>query len=53
LPPHNLWTCKIRGGIFVEDNDDVLEKCEVSLIGLEEIGACLLLPRAVWASEKA
>ncbi|MCI18046.1 hypothetical protein A2U01_0039197 [Trifolium medium] len=30
---------EIRGGIFVEDNDDVLEKCEVSLKGLEETDA--------------
>ncbi|MCI13004.1 hypothetical protein A2U01_0034116 [Trifolium medium] len=31
FPPSNLWTCEIRGGIFVEDNDDVLERREVSL----------------------
>ncbi|MCI33616.1 hypothetical protein A2U01_0054833, partial [Trifolium medium] len=34
----NLWTCEIRGGIFVEDNDDVFKKREVSLIGFEETG---------------
>ncbi|MCI70984.1 hypothetical protein A2U01_0092247, partial [Trifolium medium] len=36
FPPRNLWTCEIRGEIFVEDNDDALEKCEVSLKGLKE-----------------
>ncbi|MCI62305.1 hypothetical protein A2U01_0083562, partial [Trifolium medium] len=30
---------EIRGGIFVEDNDDILEKREVSLKGLEETDA--------------
>ncbi|MCI70497.1 hypothetical protein A2U01_0091760, partial [Trifolium medium] len=39
LPPRNLWTCEIRGEIFVEDNDDVLERLEVSLRGLEETDA--------------
>ncbi|MCI35875.1 hypothetical protein A2U01_0057096, partial [Trifolium medium] len=36
FPPRNLWICEIRGGIFVEDNDDVFERCEVSLIRFEE-----------------
>ncbi|MCH97138.1 hypothetical protein A2U01_0018131, partial [Trifolium medium] len=31
FPPSILWMCEIRGGIFVEDNDDVLERREVSL----------------------
>ncbi|MCI04069.1 hypothetical protein A2U01_0025111, partial [Trifolium medium] len=31
FPPRNLWTYEMRGGIFVEDNDDVLEGREVSL----------------------
>ncbi|MCI14439.1 hypothetical protein A2U01_0035570, partial [Trifolium medium] len=35
FPPRSLWICKIRGRIFVEDNDDALERREVSLIGLE------------------
>ncbi|MCI39054.1 hypothetical protein A2U01_0060283, partial [Trifolium medium] len=39
FPPRNPWICKIRGGIFGEDNDDAFEKCEVSLKGLEETGA--------------
>ncbi|MCI50566.1 hypothetical protein A2U01_0071810, partial [Trifolium medium] len=36
FPPRNLWACEIRGRIFVEDNEDALEKCEVCLKGLEE-----------------
>ncbi|MCI46064.1 hypothetical protein A2U01_0067304, partial [Trifolium medium] len=39
FPPRNLWTCEIRGGIFVDDNDDVFERREVSLIGPEETDA--------------
>ncbi|MCI97991.1 hypothetical protein A2U01_0119293, partial [Trifolium medium] len=39
FPLRNLWICEIRGGISVEDNDDVFERCEVSLIGLEETDA--------------
>ncbi|MCI61256.1 hypothetical protein A2U01_0082513, partial [Trifolium medium] len=35
-PPRNLRACAIRGRIFVADNDDSLEKCEISLKGLEK-----------------
>ncbi|MCI58504.1 hypothetical protein A2U01_0079759, partial [Trifolium medium] len=37
FPPRNL--CEIRGGIFVGDNDDAIEKREVSLKRLEETDA--------------
>ncbi|MCI29240.1 hypothetical protein A2U01_0050449 [Trifolium medium] len=33
----NLWTREIRGDVFVGDNADVLERREVSLIGLKKI----------------
>ncbi|MCI28303.1 hypothetical protein A2U01_0049503, partial [Trifolium medium] len=36
FPLRNLCAREIRGRIFVEDNDGALEKCEVSLKGLEE-----------------
>ncbi|MCI73705.1 hypothetical protein A2U01_0094969, partial [Trifolium medium] len=36
IPPRNLWACETRGEIFVDDSDDTLEKCEVSLKGREE-----------------
>ncbi|MCI59684.1 hypothetical protein A2U01_0080939, partial [Trifolium medium] len=39
FPPRNLWTCEIRGGVFAEDNVDVLERREASLAGLEETDA--------------
>ncbi|MCI21585.1 hypothetical protein A2U01_0042754 [Trifolium medium] len=35
LPPRYLWVCETRGGIFIEDNDDTLERREVSLMRLE------------------
>ncbi|MCI55342.1 hypothetical protein A2U01_0076592, partial [Trifolium medium] len=36
FPPRTLRRSETRGRIFVEDNDDALEKWEVSLKGLEE-----------------
>ncbi|MCI96450.1 hypothetical protein A2U01_0117750, partial [Trifolium medium] len=34
VPPRNLWACEFRGETGVEDNDDTLEKREVSSKGL-------------------
>ncbi|MCI34552.1 hypothetical protein A2U01_0055772 [Trifolium medium] len=36
IPLRNVWACEFRGETIVEDNDDTLEKCEVSLKRLEE-----------------